>query len=285
MNSVNIEPNENYGGTIELTDSEFIQLTNYIKKNYGISITGQKRGLLNARLSNVLIQSGYKSYTEFIDKLLSDKSGESAALLVNKITTNHTFFMREKDHFDYFRDAVLPYLEKTVTDNDLRIWCAACSTGEESYTLAMILSEYFGKNDLYWDTKILATDISDRALSEATVGVYSADRLSALPPEWISKYFTSIGNGNYQISEKIKNNIIYRNFNLMEKHYPFKKKFHVIFCRNVMIYFDNDTKVWLVNRFYDILEPGGYLFIGHSEFIAKNETELKYIMPAVYRKI
>jgi Methylase of chemotaxis methyl-accepting proteins len=285
MNSANIEPYETRGNSIELTDSEFIQLTDYIRKNYGISISGQKREMLNARLSNTLIQSGYKSYAEFISKLNLDKNSEAVTTLVNKITTNHTFFMREKEHFYYFRDVVLPFLEKTVKDNDLRIWCAACSTGEESYTLAIILSEFFGNHNLYWDIKILATDISERALGEATAGVYSADRLSVIPLEWKNSYFNSIGHGNYKINEKIKNNVIYRKFNLMEGHYPFKKKFHVIFCRNVMIYFNNDTKVWLINRFYDILEPGGYLFIGHSEFIAKNETELKYIMPAVYRKI
>lgn len=288
MNSANIELYKNIAGNVglkELTDSEFIRLTDYIKKNYGISITGQRKDMLSARLSGALLQGGFKSYAEFIEILHSDKSGETAAMLVNRITTNHTYFMREKEHFYYFRDEVLPYLARTVTDRDLRIWCAACSTGEESYTLAIILREYFGMNNIFWDTKILATDISVQALQEARNGVYSADRISVLPPEWVNTYFTKVDRDKYKIADIVKDNVIYRKFNLIENHYPFKRKFHVIFCRNVMIYFDGDTNKWLVNRLYDILEPGGYLFIGHSEFIAKGETGFQYIMPAVYRKI
>lgn len=285
MNSASIDLFKINTVISEITDIEFIKLASYIKKNYGISISGQKKEILNARLAYVLSQNGFKSYTEFIGKLNDDKSGELAAMLVNKITTNHTYFMREKDHFYFFRDQVLPYLEKTVTDRDLRIWCAACSTGEESYTLEMILSEYFEKHLMSWDTKVLATDISEQVLKEAAAGIYSADRLSVLPPEWISKYFTRLNGDSYKVVDRIRNNVIYRKFNLIEQRYPFKKKFHVIFCRNVMIYFSNETKVWLVNRLYDILEPGGYLFIGHSEFIAKEESPFQYIMPAVYRKI
>lgn len=285
MSSASIDLVKTNAGISELTDSEFIRLAEYIKRNYGISLSREKKELLNARLANALIQSGFKSYTEFIDKLLGDKSGELTAMLVNKITTNHTYFMREKEHFYFFRDEVLPYLEKTVTDRDLRIWCAACSSGEEAYTLAIILNEYFGRDILHWDTKVLATDISEQVLREAVTGIYSADRLSVLPPEWRSKFFTRINQDSYRIVDQIKSNVIYRKFNLIERNYPFKKKFHVIFCRNVMIYFDNETKAWLVNRLYDILEQGGYLFIGHSEFIAKEQSRFRYVMPAVYRKI
>jgi chemotaxis protein methyltransferase CheR len=269
----------------DITDKEFIQLADYIKTNYGITIKEQKRELLNARLYNTLLQNGYNSFTEFYNALISNKNSEAVTTLINRITTNHTFFMREKEHFFYFRDVVLPYLESIVPDNDLRIWCAACSTGEESYTLAILINEYFGKNKFFWDTKILATDISERVLEEAKAGIYSAERLSSLPSEWKINYFSSLGDKRYKINDRIKNDVIYRKFNLMEDKIPFKKKLHVIFCRNVMIYFDNETKVELVNRFYDILEPGGYLFIGHSESIARGESDFKYIMPAVYRKL
>ncbi len=285
MSSANIESLKLGTGLSDLTDSEFLKLAEYIKNNYGISISVQKKQLVSARLANALAQNGFKSYTDFIDKLLSDKSGQLAAMLVNKITTNHTYFMREKEHFVFFRKEVLPYLEKNVIDRDLRIWCAACSTGEESYTLAIILSEYFGSKMLFWDTRVLATDISEQVLKTAAAGIYSADKLSVLPPEWVSKYFIKISHDKYRVVDNIKNNVIYRKFNLVERNYPFKKKFHVIFCRNVMIYFDNETRKWLVNKLYDNLELGGYLFIGHSEFISKDESKFKYIMPAVYRKI
>ena len=136
MSSANIEPLKINTGLSEPTDSEFVRLAEYIKENYGISISVQKKQLLNARLANSLVQSGFKSYTEFINRLLTDKTGELAAMLVNKITTNHTYFMREKDHFNFFRNEVLPYLEKNVA-NGICGLVGACSTGEESETLRL----------------------------------------------------------------------------------------------------------------------------------------------------
>jgi chemotaxis methyl-accepting protein methylase len=152
---------------IEITDKEFSQLVDFIKTNYGINIKEEKRAMLTGRLYNTLTQYGYSSFTEFYNKLVSDNSREAVITLVNKITTNHTFFMRESDHFDFFKSTVLPYLDNEVTNKDLRIWCAACSTGEESYTLAMLIDEYFGSRKLYWDSKLLASDISEKALEIA----------------------------------------------------------------------------------------------------------------------
>lgn len=192
--------------------------------------------------------------------------------------------MRESTHFHYFKDVVLPYLEKTVTNRDLRIWCAACSSGEEAYTLAMIIDEYFGFNKLGWDTKILATDISNGILSIAQNGIYSKDKTKNLPEHWIKKYFKEYDSQHYIISEKIRNEVIFRNINLVDTDYPFKKKMHVIFCRNVMIYFENETRDRLAEHFYDITEPGGFLFIGHSEVLNRKKMRYKYVMPAVYRK-
>jgi chemotaxis protein methyltransferase CheR len=232
----------------ELTDKEFSQLVDFIKSNYGINIKEEKRALLVGRLYNTLAVNGYNSFTEFYNDLISNKSREAVTTLINRITTNHTYFLREKDHFIYFKDTVLPYLEKSVTNRDLRIWCAACSSGEESYTLEMIIQDYFGKSKLYWDSKILATDISEKVLQEAKKGIYTAEKIEPLPATWINSYFHRYDDYNYEVNDNIKDEIIYRKFNLMEKIMPFKKKFHVIFCRNVMIYFDNPTKVELVNR-------------------------------------
>lgn len=270
---------------VEITDKEFSQLVSFIKKNYGINIKEEKRAMLTGRLYNTLAQYGYKNFTEFYNKLISDDSREAVITLVNKITTNHTYFMREKDHFDYFQSTVLPYLEKTVESRDLRIWCAACSTGEESYTLAMIIDEYFGEKKIYWDTKLLATDISEKVLTTAKLGIYDKENTQVLPPNWRMNYFKPYNKDKLIVTDKIKNEVIYRKFNLMEKNFPFKKKFHVIFCRNVMIYFDNETKDALIRKFYDFMEDGGYLFIGHSESILRSETNFKYIRPAVYRKM
>jgi chemotaxis protein methyltransferase CheR len=269
---------------VTITDKEFMLLAQFIKDNYGIHLKEEKKTLVTGRLHNVLIESNCRNFTEYFSLIQSDKDGEEVTKLINKITTNHTFFMREVDHFDYFRDKILPFLKNTVKDKDLRIWSAGCSSGEEPTTLAMILSEYFGKEKLWWDTKVLATDISDRILEKAKSGIYSNEQLASLPMNWRTNYFRLIDKENSVLIDKIRNEIIYRKFNLMDETFPFKKKFHVIFCRNVMIYFDNKTKTELVNKFYEFTEPGGYLFIGHSESLNREQTRYKYIMPAVYRK-
>lgn len=269
---------------VTITDKEYKNLTEYIKENYGIYLKEEKRSLVTTRLNSVLTDKNFNSFTDYFNFIISDKTGNAVITLIDKITTNHTYFMREVSHFDYFRDNVLPILKNKVKDKDLRVWCAACSSGEESYTLAMIMDDFFGKEKFLWDKKILATDISSKVLSIAQQGVYEYERIAPLPHYWRLNYFKKLNEEKYVITDDIKNEVIYRKFNLMEESFPFKRKFHVIFCRNVMIYFDNKTKIELVNKFYDMTEPGGYLFIGHSESLSKEETRYKYIMPAVYRK-
>lgn len=267
-----------------ITDKEFYQLATYIKANYGINMKKEKKTLVTSRLHNVLIQNGFKNFTEYYDYIISDKTGNAAATLVNKITTNHTFFMREANHFNYFRDSVLPYFTDVLKNKDIRIWSAGCSTGEEPYTLAMIMDEFFGKRKSFWDTKILATDISGKALETAIQGTYDKEKTATLPEKWKNEYFKKLDSQKSIIVDKIRNEVIYRKFNLMDEKFPFKRKFHVIFCRNVMIYFDAKTKIELVNKFYDMMEDGGYLFVSHSESLNREETNYKYVMPAVYRK-
>lgn len=273
------------GGMLTITDAEFRRLADYIKKNYGIYLKDSKKALVAGRLNNLLVNKNFDNFTDYIDYLLADKTGTAITELINKITTNHTFFMREADHFYYFRDQVLPYWVRNIPDKDLRTWCAACSTGEEAYTLAMIIDQFFGPSMKEWDTKILATDISRQVLETAQRGIYSGERIAPLPAAWKANYFRRIDADNYIISDKIRNNVIFRRLNLVVPVIPFKRKLHVIFCRNVMIYFDNKTKEELVSKFYEHLEYGGYLFIGHSETIDRETTKFQYIKPAVYRKI
>jgi chemotaxis protein methyltransferase CheR len=267
-----------------ITDKEFGQLAAYIKDNYGIHLKEEKRALVTGRLYNVLLENNLKDFTEYYKYVITDKTGQAAVTLINKMTTNHTFFMREAEHFFYFRDKVLPSLTVMAQNKDLRIWSAGCSSGEEPYTLAMIMDEFFGKEKMYWDTKVLATDISSRMLERAQKGIYKSEDISPLPAQWKLNYLKKLDNEKSVFVDKMKNEIIYRKFNLMDEVFPFKKKFHVIFCRNVMIYFDEVTKRKLVNKFYNAMEYGGYLFIGHSESLNREETKFKYIMPAVYRK-
>lgn len=269
---------------ISITNEEFLKLSEYINSNYGIQLKDEKKALVNARLQGVLAQLNYNSFSEYYDYITHDKTGEAAIILLNKITTNHTYFMREPEHFFYFRDTVLPYLKSNVKNKDLRIWSAGCSSGEEPYTLAMLMDEFFGIEKPQWDSKILATDISDKALEAARHGVYNKKDVASLPSVWKLNYFKNYDETSSIISDKIRNEVIYRRFNLMNKNFAFKKKFHVIFCRNVMIYFNSETKLELINRFYDATEPGGYLFVGHSESFDRDSVKYKFVRPAVYRK-
>lgn len=270
---------------ISISEREFRTLADYMKRQYGIDLPPYKKNLVQGRLYGVLNDKNFRSFEELYNYVISDPSGEAAVLLVNKLTTNHTFFLREAQHFDYFKSHVLPYivsLEKRT--KDVRLWSAGCSSGEEPYTLQMILSEYFGTEKMFWDTSILATDISTKALQKALEGTYSDEEIEMIPPIWKKKYFKSIGESKNKIIDKIKKDVVFRRFNLVSADFPFRKKFHGIFCRNVMIYFDRETKKRLVDKFYELTEPGGYLFIGHSESLERSETKYKYIMPAVYRK-
>lgn len=269
---------------IEITDKEFNQLASFIKDNYGIRLKQEKKTLVTGRLNNVLIENNFSSFSEYIDHITADKTGDSAITLLNKITTNHTFFMREADHFEYFKSTVLPFWSEASSNKDLRIWSAGCSTGEEPFTLAMLIDEFFGNKKALWDAKILATDISSKVLNLAIGGKFNTEELQTIPASWRINYFDKIDSERSVICDRIKKEVIFRRFNLMEDVFPFKKKFHVIFCRNVMIYFDNETKNDLVNKFYNSLEYGGYLFIGHSESLSRDKTKFKYIKPAVYRK-
>ncbi|MDR2909618.1 MAG: protein-glutamate O-methyltransferase CheR [Oscillospiraceae bacterium] len=266
---------------IKLTDKEFITLVGYLKENFGINLIN-KRVLIEGRLGNHLASIGFNNYTDYLKAVQADKTGKELSTLLNKVTTNHTYFMRESDHFDYFAKAVLPYWEPRVGNRDLRVWCAASSSGEEPYTLAMILEDYFGGKVPKWDKALLATDISQRVLEQAKEGIYLEEGVEKIPPAWRKKYFTSLGDGRVQVAESIRKQVAYRIFNLMDP-VRYKEPFHAIFCRNVMIYFDQPTKAAVADRLYDALRPGGYLFVGHTESVAK-PTRFRYVMPSVYQK-
>ena len=268
----------------DITDQEFNTLREYIKNTFGISLSSEKKSLVYSRLKTVLQELHIDNFTDYYKYLINDKTGQAAITFIDKVTTNHTYFMRETDHFDYFRDKVLPYIEETAPNNDLRLWCAGCSSGEESYTIKFIVEDYFRNKKPQWNTEILATDISTQVLDKAIHGVYPTDSVNTLPEVWRKKYFEKFDEGHSIVKKDIKSGITYRKFNLMNERFPFKKPFQVIFCRNVMIYFDTQTRDTLVEKFYNLTEPGGYLFIGHSESLNHTGTKYKYVVPALYRK-
>lgn len=269
---------------LKIKDDEFHLLATYIEEHSGIHLKKEKKTLLVGRLSNMLTDMGIDDFTTYYHYLQNDSEGKELSRLIDKITTNHTYFMREAEHFNYFVQTVLPYLKETIKSRDLRVWCAASSSGEEPYTLAILMEEFFKNDFITWDKKLLATDLSLSVLEQAKKGCYSSDKVQALPKAWVLNYFDRMQNGDYQVKDKLKEQVVYRRFNLLEQTYPFKKKFHVIFCRNVMIYFDAPVKEAILRKLYHSLEPGGYLFIGHSESINRETSPFRYIRPAVYRK-
>jgi chemotaxis protein methyltransferase CheR len=269
---------------LTLSNSDFQRLVRFVRHEYGINLEN-KQQLITSRLSNVISSRGYTSFTEYIDLLLSKRYPEELDMMLNKLTTNYTYFMRESTHFEYFQKHVLPSLEQKSRDHVLSIWSAGCSSGEEPYTLSILLKEYFGERAKEWDTRILATDISQNVLDKAMHAVYEEESLRSIPPHWKRNYFVKTeDSGLYRVSDEIQSNVIFRPFNLMDP-IQFKRKFDVIFCRNVMIYFNQDTKYQLVSRFYDATVPGGYLFIGHSENLIKEYTTYENVGPAIYRKV
>jgi len=267
---------------LEIKQADFVRLSQFIQTNYGINLT-QKKNLIEGRLGKTIIDKGFANFTEYVDHLLRSKNPEDIELLLNKVTTNHTYFMRENSHFDYFQKTILPDIEKTCASRSPGIWCAASSTGEEPYTMSIILRDYFGNKPQKWDTRMLASDISRKVLNVAMKGTYPEDSLKELPEIWKKKYFTKSHEG-YTVVQEVRDNVIFKEFNLMDP-IRFKSKFDCIFCRNVMIYFDQETKDALVQRFYDYMNPGGYLLIGHSETLNKANSPFQYLMPATYRKV
>ena len=267
---------------LKLTDDDFNRLVSYMKQNYGINLE-KKRVLIEGRLSNMVTSRGFKSFKEFIDFAFADKTGKETMQLVNKLTTNHTYFLREPEHFQYLKEVLLPYFEQTVRDHDLRIWCAASSTGHEPYTIVMTIDEYFGSKASLWNLKILATDLDTDVLAKAKAAVYTEDMVKDVPEEWLKKYFVKQNDGSYRVIDRIRNMVEFKQFNLMDK-IVCTKPYDLISCRNVMIYFETETKNALIERFYDVTKDGGYLFIGHAESVGKG-TKYKYVKPAIYRRL
>lgn len=267
---------------LTINENDFQRLVTFIKKDYGIDLS-KKKQLISGRLSNTILSMGFSTFQEYVDYLIKTKKDKDLELMLNKLTTNYTYFMREEAHFKFFTDTILPYLESVKKDKVLSIWSAGCSSGQEPYTISMILKDYLGSKAGMWDTRVLATDISQNALKAATTAVYESSSLEGLPTGWKSKYFRPVDAGHYTVSPEIRSNVIFRTFNLMDP-IKFRLKFDVIFCRNVMIYFDQPTKDALIQRFYNATNPGGYLLIGHSEGLNKETNPYKYLQPATYRK-
>ena len=263
-----------------ITDKDFNRLVSFVQSKYGIDLH-QKRQLVTSRLSSTVKGMGYNSFTEYVDYLLKKGSGDDINQLLSRLTTNYTYFMREVESFDYFTSTILPdIVRRHQRDKCLSIWSAACSSGEEPYNVSMYIMDHLGGQASAWDTRMLASDISVDARNKAKKGIYELP--DTIPPQWRKNYFKPVGGKMFEVAPKIKQNVIFKQFNLMDPIH-FKRKFDVIFCRNVMIYFDQPTKSALARRMFDATVPGGYLIISKAENLPP-DTPYTRVATSIFQK-
>jgi len=269
-----------------VSDRDFVMISDLVHQHCGINLHDGKRELVQARIAKKLRLGGFSTASQYIDHVLADKSGERFRDLVDSLSTNLTSFFRESNHFDFLSEQFLHTLierKRKQHSTRIRAWSAGCSSGEEPYTLAITLLEAV-EGQGSWDIKILATDISRKVLAIAQNGAYDKSRVEKVPPMLRSKYFMAGPDREHvQVGTALRNTIRFNYLNLQED-WPFSGPFDVIFCRNVMIYFDKPTQQRLVNRFYDVLEGGGLLFTGHSESLTGINHKFNYVRPTIYVK-
>ena len=266
-----------------LSDEIFYKIKDLIYKKIGVNLKDSKKTMVKSRLLKRLRTLNLDSFEKYCNYL--NNNSDELVILYNLLTTNVTHFFREKHHFDYLKNSVLPEIEKR-NDKIIRVWSAGCSSGQEVYTLSIVLNEYFNSN---WKLKILGTDINTDVLKVARKGVYSEQSVENIPYKLLHKYFL-LGSGKnkgfFKVKDKLKRNIKLGRLNLKDNSYPIKKKVDIIFCRNVFIYFDKKTRNEILNKFYRNLKEGGYLFLGHSESIDlnKSKNDWKFVFKTTYKK-
>ncbi len=249
----------------------------------GISLGDQKETLVSARISRRMRELRLERYEEYYDAVVRDASGQELVQLIDSISTNVTSFFREPAHFDLLGELLAKW--KAAGQSRFRIWCAAASTGEEPYTMAIAVAESIGDCDV--DAKILATDISTRALQRCKDGYYGQQQVNTISAEFLRKYFEQThrdGSIAYEVKDILRAYLVFRRLNLSTPPFPMKGPLDVVFCRNVMIYFDRPTRERLIEEIYRLLKPGGYLMVGHSESLTGLSSPFKVVKPSIYVK-
>jgi chemotaxis protein methyltransferase CheR len=272
-----------------MRDSDYQFIRELVYNHSRINLGPDKKELVSARLSKRLRETKITSISDYCRFLQTKESDDELSHLIDAISTNYTFFFREHEHFDFLTKTVLPEMarrrgaEKWPSFN---VWSAACASGEEPYSIAITLAEYFAK-DSTWPWRIEATDISHKILQRARVGIYREESVSKTPASILRAHFQKgFGpqEGKYRVKAHIQQGVTFRQLNLLESSTPFTEPFHVIFCRNVMIYFDRATQEELINKLAQKLVPGGYLYVGHSESLSSISHPLETVKPAIYRR-
>jgi chemotaxis protein methyltransferase CheR len=253
-----------------------------------IRLGDDKQALVSGRLAKRLRALNLDSYESYCSFLKTAKGAEEIGPLVDAISTNHTQFFREIEHINFLRDVALREWFPKVTRNreTFKFWSAASSSGEEPYTIAIVLSE-FARTHGQFNWQIEGSDISSRILAKAQAGIYEESRLKLPQPEWLQRYFqkgTGDYAGHYRVKDFLLKQVKFHRLNLLQAQYPVQPNQHVIFCRNVMIYFDTQTQQELVLKLINQLIPGGYFIVGHSESLLGIKHPLKSIKPGIYQK-
>jgi len=273
--------------SLKLTAGQFDKISTLVYRVSGIDLHEGKEELIKARLLKRLRHLRISDFEGYLKYLERDKSGTEIGTMVDFLTTNKTNFFRESKHLDFLKDEILPGL----SEGPIRIWSAGCSSGEEPYSIAIILTETIPAVELK-DVKILATDISDRMIERARRAVYDEESIKTLPPQMRHKYFIKADvkphqgrshGSKYTVIPQLHSLVSFAKLNLMDE-WPMRGLFDIIFCRNVMIYFDKPTQEKLIGRFWSMLREGGYLFVGHSESLTFLAHDFHYLKPAVYQK-
>jgi len=251
--------------TFDFTDKDFKELGQIVHNRTGIVVSDAKKNMIYGRIVKRLRALNMDNFSDYILYIKSDAGDNEAIDFINAITTNLTKFFRENHHFEHLRDKViLPMVVNQNPSKRVRLWSAGCSSGMEAYSMAITISEAV-PNLVAWDFKILATDIDTNMLSKGENGIYRNKDLENIPSNLIKKYFKKYDDDNMIISEKLRNMVHFKRFNLLDSTWPMKGPFDVIFCRNVVIYFDSTTQSELFRNYHKKLKPGGWFYIGHSE--------------------
>ncbi len=277
--------------TPELSDSQFQQLSEFIQTNVGIKLPAEKRLMVQSRLTSRLKKLQINNFDDYLNLAFSktEQGSEEIALMINAITTNLTTFFRENSHFEYLRDSVLPELAANGAKK-VELWSAGCSSGQEPYTLAIVIQEFIRQHpdSSIEDFSILATDISSKVLDKAIDAVYPMSEVENLSFDLKKRYFLKSKNTKnpaVRIKPELRQKLIFERLNFMDLSYPKTTMKDVIFCRNVLIYFDKETQESVVKKLLEHLSPGGYLFLGHSETIFGMDLPLKTMGPTIFKKI
>jgi chemotaxis protein methyltransferase CheR len=269
---------------IDLTKEEFQLFRNFIYKELGISLSDYKISLLKSRLSKRLQFLKLNSFNEYYEYLKNDSTGEEIFMFINAVSTNVTSFFREPPQWEFMEKEIQDII-KNKKNKKLRIWSAASSSGEEPYSIIMFLKAHLKDFDS-WDIKILATDISKKVLAKAIDGIYEIDKIKNMSKHMIESSFNKISSTQFQIKKKLRDKITFRMFNLVTGNYSmFKTNFDIIYCRNVMIYFDRETRQKVVENLTRIIEENGIFFLGSSESLNGFSLPVQIVSPAIYRKI